>query len=130
MRWTGSWLRRAEAIGRILLVGPLLTGATLRPVLTDPVGPVVDAADHPLVAEAARVAAILRADAEQVDREGITRTRLDLVAGAGLVTAGTPTELGGGGESKAVVREIVERIAAACGTTWFVLTQHLSLIHI
>jgi len=94
----------------------------------DLIGPVVDAADHPLVAEAERVSELLSSDAEQVDRDGITRTRLDAVAGAGLVTAGTPIDQGGGGEPAAVVREIVERIAGACGTTWFVLTQHRSAL--
>jgi alkylation response protein AidB-like acyl-CoA dehydrogenase len=97
-------------------------------VHTDPVGPGVDADSHPLLAEALLAAEQLRLDADQVDREGITRTRLDMVAGVGLVTAAADPELGGGGAPPAVVREIVELIAGACGTTWFVLTQHRSAL--
>jgi len=97
-------------------------------VLIDPVGPGVPLDAHPLLVEAVAVCEQLRSDAEQVDREGITRTRLDAVATAGLVTAAAPAELGGGAAPPAVVREIVERIAGACGTTWFVLTQHRSAL--
>lgn len=97
-------------------------------VLIDPVGPGVPLDAHPLLDVAVAVCEQLTSDAEQVDREGITRTRLDAVATSGLVTAAAPAELGGGEATPAVVREIVERIAGACGTTWFVLTQHRSAL--
>lgn len=83
---------------------------------------------HAAVAAAGTIAALLRTDANEVDRHGVTRARVDLVAGAGLLGIAGPQELGGGGAPPAVVREVTELIAGACGTTWFVVTQHRSVM--
>lgn len=50
---------------------------------------------------------------------------LRALAQAGLVSVTTPRTFGGLGCSGAFMREYTEILTAACGTTWFVLTQHL-----
>ena len=64
--------------------------------------------------------------AEAVDMAGeVPRDNLQALARAGLVGVTTPTEWGGQACSGTFLREYTERLTAACGTTWFVLTQHL-----
>jgi alkylation response protein AidB-like acyl-CoA dehydrogenase len=92
--------------------------------MTDLVGAYHPAAGHPAVATAAALADVLARDANEVDRNGVTRDRVDLIARAGLLAPTSPVELGGSAVPEPVAREIVERIAGACGTTWFVVTQH------
>ena len=92
--------------------------------MTDLVGTYPAAEGHAAVAAAGTVADLLRADANDVDLHGMTRARVDLVAGAGLLGLAAPAGLGGGDAPAAVVREVSELVAGACGTTWFVLTQH------
>lgn len=53
------------------------------------------------------------------------RDNLRILAEAGLLGITTPKEHGGYGVSGACQRLFTEVITAACGTTWFVLTQHL-----
>ncbi len=48
-----------------------------------------------------------------------------ILAEAGLVGITTPREYGGFGVSGAFQRLFTEILTAACGTTWFTLTQHL-----
>ena len=81
-----------------------------------------------LLHRAQLIADQLRLDAATVEVEAITRSRLDEVVKAGLVAAGAPEEFGGHDASPAQTRAITELIAGACGTTWFVLTQHRSAL--
>lgn len=63
--------------------------------------------------------------AEAVDISGKPpHENLDALAGAGLVGITTPVEYGGSACSGAFMREYTEILTAACGTTWFILTQH------
>ena len=71
-------------------------------------------------------ASLLIPRAEVVDSAGgVPRENLQALARAGLVGVTTPTEWGGQACSGTFLREYTERLTAACGTTWFVLTQHL-----
>ncbi len=67
---------------------------------------------------------LLRPAAERVDASVVPRSHLDAIAAAGLLGVTAPREHGGGGHAAAVGREVVEELAAACGATWFVYTQH------
>ncbi len=80
-----------------------------------------------LLARAQTVAdTTLEPHAEAVD-QGLEplRPNLDALADAGLAGVTTPTEWGGQGVSGAFQREFTELLTAACGTTWFTITQHL-----
>ena len=68
--------------------------------------------------------ALLRPAAGQVDRGVVPRSHLDAWGAAGLLGVGGPPAYGGGGAPVAVVREVTEILAGACGATWFVATQH------
>lgn len=69
---------------------------------------------------------LLEPNAQAVDRSGQPPSEnLHALAEAGLVGVTTPPEWGGSGCSGAFLREYTEILTAACGTTWFVLTQHL-----
>jgi hypothetical protein len=76
--------------------------------------------------EAARSLAddLIRPLAEQVDRSVVPRSHLDAWGRAGLLGLAGPVAYGGGGAPAAVVREVTEVLAGACGATWFVATQH------
>ena len=67
---------------------------------------------------------LLRPRAEQVDRDVVPRSHLDAWGAAGLLGLGGPAAYGGGGAPPAVVRQVTEVLAGACGATWFVATQH------
>jgi alkylation response protein AidB-like acyl-CoA dehydrogenase len=71
------------------------------------------------LAEAQRICdALLEPRAEQVDRSGLVpRENLDALAASGLAD--------GTFGSEAFRRAFVEALCAACGTTYFILTQHL-----
>jgi alkylation response protein AidB-like acyl-CoA dehydrogenase len=80
---------------------------------------------HPLVVTARRVATeVLVPAAQQVDRSVVPRGHLRTLTEAGLLAPTAPAELGGGGVSSAVGRDVAEVLAGACGATWFVTTQH------
>jgi alkylation response protein AidB-like acyl-CoA dehydrogenase len=85
------------------------------------------AREERLLAEARRIcASVIEPVAEAVDQAGKTpRANLQALADAGLVGITTPVEWGGLGCSGAFLREFTETLTASCGTTWFVLTQHL-----
>lgn len=71
-------------------------------------------------------ASVLEPNAQEVDRgSDPPLENLRLLAQAGLVAVTTPAEWGGSACSGAFMREYTELMTAACGTTWFVLTQHL-----
>ena len=79
----------------------------------------------PAVLRARELAAtLIRPAAEQVDRGLVPRSHLDAWGAAGLLGVGGPPAHGGGGAPPAVVREVTEALAGACGSTWFVATQH------
>ncbi len=65
-----------------------------------------------------RAEAVDNGDADPADN-------LRALADAGLVGVTTSAEWGGSGCSGAFQREFTEALTAACGTTWFILTQHL-----
>lgn len=67
---------------------------------------------------------LLRSDAELVDSAAVRRSTLDTLAAAGLYGLTAPVEAGGLGQPPAVGREVAELLAGACGSTWFVWTQH------
>lgn len=67
---------------------------------------------------------LIRPLAEQVDRTVVPRSHLDAWGAAGLLGLAGPRAYGGGGVPAAVVREVTELLAGACGATWFVATQH------
>jgi alkylation response protein AidB-like acyl-CoA dehydrogenase len=69
---------------------------------------------------------VLEPCAEEIDLKGIfPQKNLDRLAEGGLVGVTTPAEWGGQGCSGTFQREFTEILTAACGTTWFILTQHL-----
>ncbi|MBC8136397.1 MAG: acyl-CoA/acyl-ACP dehydrogenase [Fibrella sp.] len=69
---------------------------------------------------------IIEPRAESVDNGGANPgENLQALADAGLVGVTTPVEWGGSACSGAFQREFTEALTAACGTTWFILTQHL-----
>lgn len=75
------------------------------------------AVEQPAVIAARDVAErILRPQAEQVDVTVVPRSHLDALGAAGLMAA---TEL-----PMPVMREVIEVLAAADASTWFVWTQH------
>jgi alkylation response protein AidB-like acyl-CoA dehydrogenase len=95
--------------------------------LQAPPAPALSVAERGLLARAEEVAeTLLEPRAEAVDQSGrVPVENLEALAAAGLVAVTTPREWGGHGASGAFQREFTETLTAACGTTWFVLTQHL-----
>ena len=71
---------------------------------------------------------ILAETAAVAERFGVQRSRIDALVSAGLTSLSVPQEFGGQGLPPALAREVTERVAGACGTTWFVLTQHRSAL--
>lgn len=67
---------------------------------------------------------LLRPRAEQVDRTTVSRDAVDVWARQGLLGLAGPRSHGGAQARPAVVREVQEVLAGACGSTWFVVTQH------
>jgi alkylation response protein AidB-like acyl-CoA dehydrogenase len=69
---------------------------------------------------------LLRPAADQVDRGRVPRSHLDALGRAGLLALTGPPELGG--QPQDVTREVVEVLAGACASTWFVQAQHLTAL--
>ena len=67
---------------------------------------------------------LLRPSAEQVDRTTVPRSHLDAWAAEGLLGLAGPRAYGGAQVTAAVQREVASLMAGACGSTWFVATQH------
>jgi len=100
------------------VTAPAIAGAPAEAV--PQAGPV-----HPAGAAARRLAGeVLAPRAAAVDVSGVERATLDALAGAGLYGLLGPREYGGGEAPPAVIREVNEVLSGACGSTWFVLTQH------
>lgn len=76
--------------------------------------------------EAARRLAdgVLRPQAEDVELHGVPRSHLAALAAAGLFGVTAPPAYGGTDQPVEVIREIVEILAGADASTWFVWTQH------
>lgn len=93
----------------------------------DPFPPAPDLAAHPAVVAAAELAAdVLEPYAAAADdpARGVSRSTLDAVTAAGLLSVTVPTDEGGHGGGQREEAEVVELFAGACGATWFVGTQH------
>jgi isovaleryl-CoA dehydrogenase len=95
--------------------------------LQTPLTPTLSEAEQALLMRAREVAeTVLEPNAEIVDQsDQPPLDNLRALAEAGLVGVTTPSAFGGAGASGAFMREYTETLTAACGTTWFVLTQHL-----
>lgn len=83
--------------------------------------------ENRLLATARRIChAVIAPRAEALDNgDADPCDNLRTLADAGLVGITTPREWGGSACSGAFQREFTEILTAACGTTWFILTQHL-----
>jgi alkylation response protein AidB-like acyl-CoA dehydrogenase len=67
--------------------------------------------------------------ATEVDRTGsYPRAALDALSAAGILGLVSAPEVGGGGRSLADAAEVVERVAAACGSTAMVVLMHYSAV--
>ncbi|MFG1764716.1 acyl-CoA dehydrogenase family protein [Micromonospora parva] len=78
---------------------------------TDALGPVIDD--------------VIRPQAPIVDRDGaFPRPGVDALAAAGLLGLASSTEVGGGGHGIRAVAEVIERLAAECGSTAMVVLMH------
>jgi alkylation response protein AidB-like acyl-CoA dehydrogenase len=85
--------------------------------------------EHPLVETARRLAKeLLEPAAAQVDASTVPRSHLQAMADAGLLGIVAPAEVGGGGASAAVFREVTEVLAGADAATWFVQAQHHGVV--
>ncbi|MET8203406.1 acyl-CoA dehydrogenase family protein [Micromonospora taraxaci] len=68
---------------------------------------------------------VIRPQATSVDREGtFPRAGVDALAAAGLLGLASSPEVGGGGHGMRPVAEVVERLAAECGSTAMVVLMH------
>lgn len=77
------------------------------------------------VAGARRLAAdLLIPCAEEVDVEGVPQSHVDAVKASGLLGMNGPVDLGGCAAPFPVFREVVEVLAGADCSTWFVQAQH------
>ena len=85
------------------------------------------AIDAPLdvVAAANRIAPMLAAHAEDIDETGrFVAESYDLLKQEGLVEAGVPRELGGGGAEVADLAEMLRIMARSCGSTALAFAMH------
>jgi len=85
------------------------------------------AIDAPLdvVAAANRIAPMLAAHAEDIDETGrFVAESYDLLKQEGLVEAGVPMELGGGGAEVAELAEMLRIMARSCGSTALAFAMH------
>ncbi|NUS28810.1 MAG: acyl-CoA/acyl-ACP dehydrogenase [Streptomyces sp.] len=67
---------------------------------------------------------LLAPDAARVDQGEVPARHLDAIRRAGVLGVSAPEAYGGADAPDAVAREIQEILAGACGSTWFVQTQH------
>jgi alkylation response protein AidB-like acyl-CoA dehydrogenase len=85
------------------------------------------AAEHPLAAEARRLAEeLLEPAAAEVDASEVPRGHLEALGAAGLLGLAAPTAVGGSAASPPVARAVAEALAGADASTWFVQAQHHS----
>ncbi|MEW2144638.1 acyl-CoA dehydrogenase family protein [Micromonospora vinacea] len=68
---------------------------------------------------------VIRPQAPIVDRDGaFPRPGVDALAAAGLLGLASSTEVGGAGHGMRAVAEVIERLAAECGSTAMVVLMH------
>ncbi|WP_410818774.1 acyl-CoA dehydrogenase family protein [Micromonospora sp. 050-3] len=68
---------------------------------------------------------VIRPQAPTVDRDGaFPRPGVDALAAAGLLGLASSTEVGGAGHGMRTVAEVIERLAAECGSTAMVVLMH------
>ncbi|MCG5442049.1 acyl-CoA/acyl-ACP dehydrogenase [Micromonospora sp. NIE79] len=68
---------------------------------------------------------VIRPQAPIVDRDGaFPRAGVDALAAAGLLGLASSTEVGGAGHGMRAVAEVIERLAAECGSTAMVVLMH------
>ncbi|SCF36712.1 acyl-CoA dehydrogenase family protein [Micromonospora saelicesensis] len=68
---------------------------------------------------------VIRPHAPIVDRDGaFPRPGVDALAAAGLLGLASSTEIGGAGHGMRTVAEVIERLAAECGSTAMVVLMH------
>ncbi|WP_444951305.1 acyl-CoA dehydrogenase family protein [Micromonospora ureilytica] len=68
---------------------------------------------------------VIRPRAPIVDRDGaFPRPGVDALAAAGLLGLASSTEVGGGGHGMRAVADVIERLAAECGSTAMVVLMH------
>ena len=78
-------------------------------------------ADPRVMAARALAADLLAPTAARSDADGVPRSHLDALAGAGLMGLAGPAPWGA---APPVRRAVTEALAGACGTTWFCWAQH------
>ena len=94
---------------------------------TDP--PMASAAEHPMVTAVRRVCEdLLEPAAASVDRDGVPRPHLQALAGAGVFGLAAAGPDGVAVVPVAVQRQVVELLAGADLTTWFVQGQHHAVV--
>jgi isovaleryl-CoA dehydrogenase len=72
---------------------------------------------------------VVEPSATEVDRHSAyPRPALDALGDAGLLGLLSATDVGGGGEGLAAAVEVVERLAAACGSTAMVVLMHYAAV--
>ncbi|GAB3938364.1 hypothetical protein GCM10027614_18290 [Micromonospora vulcania] len=68
---------------------------------------------------------VIRPQAGTVDRDGaFPRQGVDALGAAGLLGLASSPEVGGGGQGMRTVAELIERLAAECGSTAMVVLMH------
>jgi len=67
---------------------------------------------------------LLAPTASASDQHGLSRAHLDALAITGAFGIQFPKEFGGLDASATTLREVIELISGACGTTWFCFAQH------
>ena len=77
-----------------------------------------------LLEEARALGRALAPDAGRVEREGVERATLDLLAAAGLHGLAGPGSVGGSDAPPMVYRQVAECLSGADGNTWLVWFQH------
>ena len=95
--------------------------------VADLFAPPLAVASHPVTLATARICAELlepHAAAADDPARGVDRAHVRALADAGLLSVKIPVAEGGHGATGRVDVESVELVAAACGATWFVVTQH------
>ena len=75
------------------------------------------------------VSEVVAPQAPEIDRNGtFPRAGIDALAQAGLLGLVSATEVGGGGEGMRAAAEVIERLAAACGSTAMVALMHYTAV--
>lgn len=90
-------------------------------MIDDGIGPDARVTASGELARALDAVSVLAPAAEQLESVGVTRAEVDILADAGVLSAGLRP-----GWTPPNVRELHEQLAAASGALWFVLTQHRS----